>query len=516
MTPHHAITHRSAEDQHKTVLPPMPSSALLPFVAARHNYLQCNLDGGRLTAEQFKELSSASAKELVRSIRSVSTIKLEDATEVIKAISHGPLLPSDQDLCITAVNEMMCSAALTSPEVQTQQAGPQNHEYLFNYLTEQEWINLLSDGLNLHGKLCLLVRKCCTIGIRSLSERTAAVAATIALECSGVSAESNMQTLEAVRQCKSIFKALSKQVLSSQGPLVYPRDPNEFAEKHHHLYSLAFPSSVPSPPKKYSAEEWGVLCSRTPCRNSRTGCRTMFATTNRDQSRQKDLLQIVRQALCAGPPPQDESAMGLPGFRWCGPTHHSPPELQRGTSTTSFDVAVTSSQVPGTALVPFQPESVGALGGVDVAPPPAPARPPPQAHTPTELVCEMRELLGKGELSAKKDTDAINVDDDTTMETKAESKGHKLKLTRKPGMQVKKKPAMHEVRPMQNKPEVKPMQANHEVKPSKSKHEVKPMKPVVKPMKPKGKLVLGCSKCRFKSHGCTQCKRRDFGGRRAP
>ena len=110
-----------------------------------------------------------------------------------------------------------------------------------------------------------------TLGVRFLSEKTAAPASALCRHFSVLLDDSPDKALEQLRKLKEMLKLMWKNQPPCDVPAEYPETPAEFLAKHPLWYATAYSGGPPVP----SPVEWQdalLMYDGQPCRSTKAGC----------------------------------------------------------------------------------------------------------------------------------------------------------------------------------------------------------------------------------------------------
>ena len=248
------------------------SVSIVTIIQQRVNYIELMTTCGAPTGSaKYEKLISDAAIGIMSAIKVAKTIKVDSAIEIDKLMQAK--FPSEAyQMVMNAVN---LKVNLTSPTSSgfLAKAEKQTHNYLDGYLTECHWeffLNLKNDKQNkLFRMACVFVR----LGLTRAQEKTYALGAALATHAHGFDVT---QALEDVRKLKeyvrSVAHANGQLIHILDGPDNYPEDVGDFRLAHAEIYQQAFPEDGPVG-SKWSKEFRAMVCSVTPCRDTKTGAK---------------------------------------------------------------------------------------------------------------------------------------------------------------------------------------------------------------------------------------------------
>ena len=263
------------------------------FVVARFEYLSCFLAGGMVEgSSKHNELSKKVLDTVSKQLHFVSSMGIDTAKRLLSKTSLSPLISTDKQELMCRLNDkvdMEADVGASSPEPSSSgSAGPdpvgivlaetpkkatkltQEHKSIHNYGTEQLWTIICSPAASIQTKLSAMALFLKTIGMRWISEKTAAACAALCRHFSILPDDSPDKALTHLRRLKEMLKLMWKDQPVCDVPADYPPTPEEFLVKYPLWYATAYGDGPPVA----SPVAWQVallMYDGQPCRSTRAG-----------------------------------------------------------------------------------------------------------------------------------------------------------------------------------------------------------------------------------------------------
>jgi len=146
---------------------------MLPIAKAHVTFLDSVLRSmGK--SDSFDWTRHKHKEQIINAFKAMSPkdFNLADAGAAMEYINGSCFDAAEKDAIVTTINAMMSGevpVCSTSRDV----IKPQEHFFIFNYLSEADWASLRNANLTLGSKIAVLVKRCGAIGLYSLTEKTA-------------------------------------------------------------------------------------------------------------------------------------------------------------------------------------------------------------------------------------------------------------------------------------------------------------------------------------------------------
>ena len=375
----------------------------------------------------------------------------------------GPLLDAHKQQVVAVMNTRATSGEPVLGDKSRKQL--QSAEYVYNYFLQSEWSSTFTRAQQLTPKLEAIVRRVVGLGIHNPTEKSFASMAAVALhDC----ASTSQVSLQVVRDLKKLQRSFVSRIVAPVCvPQNLPSDPLVFRDECPIVFRAVFANELPVPPPGGS-DLWTVTSGAVPCRSTRAGCAQLPAART---SKSDIVVQSIMDLMCNSRIANSKGSGDIPIVMLNGHQHHHVAELSlRGPCQTLALPAASNSQL--LALPPIPP-----------------------------LVPEVQTVSSDG--------DSLPSIANSVCEVKVHS-GSQVS-TPEVGSSIERM-----VQAMRD--QLKPQSHASAVRVLKRPAAAQPSAPdsagVSK--RPATTTTYGCSKCRFKSHGCSQCKNPLFCGKRSP
>ena len=393
-------------------------------------------------------------------------------------ITDGPLLDDHKQHIVAVMTARTASGEPVLGEKARKQL--QSAEFIYNYFTQSEWSSTFTSLVPLSNKLDAIAKRVVNLGIHNPSERSFASMVAVALHGSDVASQVSLQVL---RDLKKLHRSLaSRLVTPAVVPQSLPSDPLEFRSECTLTFDAVFAKEQPVQPPG-GTETWAIASLVVPCRSTRAGCAQLpVARTSKSDMVVQSLMDLLgnnRGTMTKGT--ADIPIVMLNGQH---DHHHGRPPLQILSEALPWQV---SNRSPLLALPPIptsctsqpdagdsQSSSGGAVGPISV------------------------QSVGHDALSAN--LSAAGGGDPQTSAGGAQESIEKMVQAMRAQMLPKRHPGT-DARPMK--------------RPAAAAAAAAAATPDAVRKRPAAATGYGCSRCRMKSHGCSQCWNPSFSGRRA-
>jgi len=486
---------------------------MLLFIEARHNIYRCNQQCGSDT-NALDKLSTASKDAIIKLVSPMMLTDL-DISSAVELISNGPLHDVDKS---QLVSFMSTKVGTGENVVNDRRRSLQDAELITSYFTQVEWSTVLKPDMPLQPKLELIAHRSIRLGFCNPSERSFASMVSIAMHGCPYFASTSLANVR-------LLKRLHRSVTAKMQPLAMPPqslpvDVGEFKEQYPMLFAATFPDQDHQPvPPPGGASQWAVAGNMIACRSTRTGCseKTQAMKTTQSDSVVQGLLDIItssRGRSSSGDIPiafNKHVAHRVDGHPMLAlqPVRNPPemlalppiPEAANASPTAtsladSFEESGQASPASTVAAPPVQQTAVAAPQAQQTA---VAAPPIPQTAVGASVSAMVEAMRAQMQQPAMKKPAAATPASTSSSSTPAVASTE----TQSP---MKKNT---NAKPVANKPKTKAKATKATSEPVKLKQNTAPMK------RPAAQQTWGCSRCRMKPHGCSQCWDPAFGGRRA-
>ena len=444
------------------------------------------------SVSDFDGVCDTHVREMKRKLAAAVATSLLDAAAAMDKLKENPLSPEHPaDVAKTMAD---CMAA---PNVQTkgrEVLKQQQHMYFQNYMTSPEWDILTSTHIGLTTKVDTIVDRMKSIGLLSLTEKTAVAISVILVLAHTRGAGGAADSHDIMNQIKT---ALKKARLGRGSDVVatyadFPADVQDFMRKYPLVYG-------DTPPAKSPLDESLLqkLRSSTGCRKTHTTLRNEpvdFRRAPHMTAMNNMLMPLMQAAMSCFSGRRGRSDLQLDMFQGhqTPPAKRQPlalmdgsPDYQHGSPSDAAGSASADSQVFSTSLPAPLPAPMGVAA----------------------VAAEVKKALAtkRAAKATKKDEDDSDVDEEVEGET--ENGGKKVSRRNKGKAKAMSKGKPKAKAAKAGKPKAKAAKAEPKAK-------ADPKAKAKKIAKPGGKLLLGCCKCRGCHTGCSQCRDPAFLGKR--
>lgn len=453
-------------------------AALGAFVTARLEILKCNERIGA-SADKLKKLSADAAVAISSKLSSCRLTDIEVAN-LIATMSQSQLQEPDRLHVIDALNAKIGSE-MSGPSPRT---SLQDGESLHGYFTTSEWTQLSKVG-NLAAKVDMVISRGLNLGLRNPSERTFATMAAIA--CVGSSIDPQV-ALALVKEIKKRFRSKGKCIVADTTTqwTQLPQLPACWKAKHEMQWAVIYKDGDPV---TGPLVDWSTMIKMIPCRMSRAGCSDVVSVSRAGSSAMLAVADAAKWQQCSRSPLDLQLALPStaqqPQQQTEWRVHHDSPQSEQSPKCQSW--------VSQTQSADSQQEPVSSSS--------------PQASSPNASVLGVLALPAPAEPESAADDELEQMVATMKAQLNPDKPVRKQPVVKQ---QVMKRPAAALPQPVMKRPAAALPEPVVE-QPAATLPEPVVKQPVLEPGKP---LVLGCCKCRFKAHGCAQCKDPRFGGRR--
>ncbi len=215
------------------------------------------------------------------------------AAEILLKIAEGPLLQAHREAVVLAINTKLDTNDLGPAD--KGHAKMQCLEAAYNYLTPSD-LQVLGSEKSLQDKMGHIARRFVILGLRHPTEKTYATLAAIAML--GMEMTIDSEILGMVRQMKAIFRSTAAKLPAVDAPTKYPKTASELKEKFLLLYEAAYQGEEPTVVEDETA--WLFRISNVPLRCTRTGCASpLGASITRQGSRKQQDANLALMHMLA-------------------------------------------------------------------------------------------------------------------------------------------------------------------------------------------------------------------------
>ena len=269
------------------------------FVQSRFEYMACFLAGGMIEGSiKHHEISKKVLDTVSKQLHFVTSMDCNAAKRLLAITSSSPLIGTDKQELMCRLNDkvdMEASVDTLSPEPSSSgstssgSAGPdpvgpvlaispkkvtkisQVHPYIHNYGNEPMWTIVCSPTTAMQTKLSTMAVSLKAMGVRHMSEKTAAAACALCRHFSILPDDSPDKALDHMRRLKEMVRLMWKDLPPCDVPAEYPATPEEFLAKYPLWHATAYAEHPPVP----SPVAWQIamlMYDEQPCRSTKAGC----------------------------------------------------------------------------------------------------------------------------------------------------------------------------------------------------------------------------------------------------
>jgi len=436
----------------------------------------------------------AHVARLSETLSNMRVTDLGDATSALVAIQDSVF--SDEDK--TRMQSIVASLVSSAPAVATAKSVLRQQEHVFfeNYLTKSDWAVLSSTTAAKCDKIAVVVARSISIGLLSMTERTAQSIACILLAACSMCDPSAAAAHNTLMDLKAAFKKARNTRPADHRPTL-----EKFPEKAAD-FAMRFPN-------KYTPDDMPIACPIDPivlmnlrsniaCRKTHTTLRCTPAAASSSQmlpATMQNMFGMMMPFLqafnkCTTTPQKRARIQLLTGGNNTGgdnsPAHSHrflPASPAIGPSSMDEDLSTDDASIDTNAFVQLALPAPPAA--VLPAPPPVPPRAPaasPLAFAASEIQAAIAAKAAEGKKAkATSKREAKLALTDAKCKAKAKAKHAKCKAAPKAKL---------------------------------AKATSGGSKTAAKKMTTPGGKPLGCGKCRGCHTGCSQCQSDDFEGKR--